>query len=197
MTGTKSKILQAASALFLEGGVSALSVRAIAARAGLSTIGIYSHFKGKQGILDALYIEGFEKVSTAMDVAVVDGDWRSAILDASRNYWRTAARFQAHYRLIFDDADKHFSPSINAGKAGYAAFEKLVASTSALLPDGTSREEKQKFALGIWAIVHGFTGLSQHSVASIVDIEDWEEMALDVLDKFISSNVSAIGKTAQ
>ena len=41
----KSKILYAASALFLEGGLAALSVRAISKKAGLSTIGIYSHIK--------------------------------------------------------------------------------------------------------------------------------------------------------
>ena len=60
---TREKILDAASALFLKGGTNALSVRAIAKGAGMSTIGIYSHFKGKQGISDALYIEGFELVA--------------------------------------------------------------------------------------------------------------------------------------
>ena len=50
----KENILQAASELFLEGGSAALSVRAIARRAGVSTMGIYSHFEGKQGSLDAL-----------------------------------------------------------------------------------------------------------------------------------------------
>ena len=65
----KANILRSATELFLDGGVRALSVRAIAARAGVSTMGIYSHFQGKQGILDALYIEGFELVSAAMEDA--------------------------------------------------------------------------------------------------------------------------------
>ena len=43
-------------------------MRAISKRAGLSTIGIYNHFNGKQGILDALYIEGFQMVMTAIRV---------------------------------------------------------------------------------------------------------------------------------
>ena len=66
---TRQKILEAASALFLKGGTNALSVRAIAEGAGMSTIGIYSHFKGKQGILDALYIEGVELVEKEMKAA--------------------------------------------------------------------------------------------------------------------------------
>ena len=56
MKNSKERILLAASKLFLNGGISALSVRAIARESNLSTIGIYSHFNGKQGILDALYI---------------------------------------------------------------------------------------------------------------------------------------------
>ena len=67
MSSNKANILEAASKLFLEGGSGALSVRAIAKQAGVSTIGIYSHFEGKQGILDALYIEGFELVSRLID----------------------------------------------------------------------------------------------------------------------------------
>ena len=63
---TRQKILEAASTLFLKGGTHALSVRAIAEGASMSTIGIYSHFKGKQGILDALYIEGFTLVDEMM-----------------------------------------------------------------------------------------------------------------------------------
>ena len=44
----KEKIVAAATALFEERGLEALSVRTVAQGAGLSTIGIYSHFKGKQ-----------------------------------------------------------------------------------------------------------------------------------------------------
>ncbi|MEM6604761.1 MAG: TetR family transcriptional regulator, partial [Pseudomonadota bacterium] len=55
----KERILLAASKLLASGGLASLSVRAIATEAGLSTIAIYSHFQGKQGVLDALYIEGF------------------------------------------------------------------------------------------------------------------------------------------
>ncbi|MFT6991153.1 MAG: AcrR family transcriptional regulator, partial [Paraglaciecola sp.] len=68
MSDAKNTILQAATELFLEGGSSALSVRAISKRAGVSTIGIYSHFNGKQGILDELYIEGFEKIFSIVDI---------------------------------------------------------------------------------------------------------------------------------
>ncbi len=69
MSSNKDNILQAASTLLLEKGLAGMSVRAIAKLAGVSTIGIYSHFQGKQGILDALYIEGYQYVGEAMQAA--------------------------------------------------------------------------------------------------------------------------------
>ena len=101
MSDAKSTILKAASELFLEGGTSALSVRAISKRAGVSTIGIYSHFKGKQGILDELYIEGFEKVFAAMDILKSAKGPRETILQGVKGYLEVADKYEAHYRLIF------------------------------------------------------------------------------------------------
>ena len=78
----RDKILHAVSELFLVGGLASLSVRSIAKKAGLSTIGIYSHFEGKQGILDALYIEGFERVGAAMQEALGIADAEQQITTA-------------------------------------------------------------------------------------------------------------------
>jgi len=189
MSDSKMKILEAASEIFLEGGISALSVRAIAARAGISTIGIYSYFKGKQGILDALYIEGFEKISAAMNVAAIVENPRDAVLRASLNYLRTVEQFKAHNRLIFGEIDKSFTPSVSAQAAGAKAFEQLVTLVSILLPKDARLAEKQKLALGIWAVVHGFTGLRQHAVAEIVNVDDWEEMIINSLDRYISAQL--------
>ena len=71
----RQRILDAAHAVFAESGLAGLSVRAIAARAGLSTIGVYSHFKGKCGILLALYADGFARLGDAADIppAVANG----------------------------------------------------------------------------------------------------------------------------
>ena len=60
------RILEAASGLLSEEGASALSVRRIATAAGCSTMGLYSRFGGKDGVVDELYAEGFERL--------IDGD---------------------------------------------------------------------------------------------------------------------------
>ncbi len=184
---TKTRILDAASALFLEGGLPALSVRAIARRAGMSTIGIYSHFQGKQGVLDALYIEGFEKVSAAMDIDLSEHGPREAIMLGMKRYIDLAEKYDAHYRLIFGEADPDYEPSPEARRAGVEAFARLIALTSSALPKDATLAEKQEFALTLWATLHGFVRLRGNAVSQLVEIQDWRPMILDAAGRQIDA----------
>jgi AcrR family transcriptional regulator len=57
---TRSRIVDAASALLREGGREAVSTRAVSALAGVQAPAIYRIFKDKKGLLDAVASEGFE-----------------------------------------------------------------------------------------------------------------------------------------
>lgn len=197
MNDSRSKILEAASELFLAGGLVALSVRAIANRAGLSTIGIYSHFDGKQGILDTLYIEGFERVTEAMavsgidvsdiDTTLVDATSRGKVMMAAERYLDVAEKYGAHYRLIFGEADEKYQPSEAARQAGERAFLQLTELAALLLPDDVSLLDKQKQALEIWAIVHGYVGLKNHAVSQLLDAADWRALILKTVERHLDS----------
>ncbi|MBF2719946.1 TetR/AcrR family transcriptional regulator [Psychrobacter sp. NG254] len=177
----RTKILNAASALFLEGGGDALSVRGISKRAGLSTIGIYSHFQGKQGILDALYIEGFNLVREAMDV-IPDGKAnKEQVLEACLGYLNVGEKYEAHYRLIFGESDAGYQPSIEAIAARDSAFAKLVRVAGSYLSENASATERRQIALDIWAIVHGYVSISHHMVFTDDINLDWKSMALRVV----------------
>ena len=178
----RTKILNAASELFLEGGGDALSVRAISKRAGLSTIGIYSHFQGKQGILDALYIEGFNLVREAMDVIPEGKASKEQVLEACLGYLNVGEKYEAHYRLIFGESDAGYQPSIEAIAARDSAFAKLVRVAGSYLPDGATIEERRQIALDIWAIVHGYVSISHHVVFADELELDWKTMALRVVE---------------
>jgi len=178
MKDTKQKILDAASALFLEGGAAALSVRAIAAQANISTIGIYSHFKGKQGILDALYTQAAEMASKAMDVPFEAMTPRAAFMQAADNYVSLSETHEAHYRLFFGESDAAYSPSAQAQAAGEEAFGKLLKLTAFVMPQGTSAEQCRDTALGTWAVMHGFFGLRHHAGADKMQVSDWRALIL-------------------
>ncbi len=178
---SKYKILQAAKSLFLQGGTAALSVRAIAREAGLSTIGIYSHYQGKQGILDALYIEGFELVYVAMSVPLQNKTALQVATEAARNYLEFAASHEAHYRLIFGESDPSYQPSTAAQKQGVKAFGQLVKLCELLLPAESTLAQRQTQALEIWAIVHGYVSLMHHPVAHLVQVRDWQAIAIEAV----------------
>ncbi|MEV6495793.1 TetR/AcrR family transcriptional regulator, partial [Actinoplanes sp. NPDC051633] len=57
---TRSRIVDAASALLRDGGREAVSTRAVSALAGVQAPAIYRIFKDKKGLLDAVASEGFE-----------------------------------------------------------------------------------------------------------------------------------------
>ncbi|PWF46036.1 TetR/AcrR family transcriptional regulator [Massilia glaciei] len=179
MDDAKTRILAASSELFLEGGYDALSVRAIAARAQMSTIGIYNHFQGKQGILDALYAEGFERVVCGMDVQ--DPDPRAALLHACSNYLEIAERYPAHYDLIYGKSDSAYTPSPAASAVGTRAFDMLHALIARLVPAGTGGAARLDAAMQIWSVVHGFVSLRRHSIAEVVPMDHWHERALPVI----------------
>jgi AcrR family transcriptional regulator len=184
---SRTKILNAASYLFLEGGIGALSVRAIAKRAGLSTIGIYSYFDGKQGILDALYVEGFERVAQAMDVSTLDVSPHEKVMQAAQAYLTVADKFGAHYHLIFGELSVGYQPSEKAKLVAEQAFGKLIDLAALFLPQDASLLSKQKQALEIWAIVHGYVGLKNHAVSKLISSVDWNTLALDTVRQHLQA----------
>jgi AcrR family transcriptional regulator len=190
MSNAKNTILQAATELFLEGGAPALSVRAISKRAGVSTIGIYSHFKGKQGILDQLYIEGFEKIFSILDIIDTSAPAREVILNGVKGYLAVADQYEAHYRLIFGESDKGYSPSEEARSMSEKAFKKLVDVSSLILPNETDVSKKQRTALEIWAFVHGYVSLKQHAISTLIKPAEWNSLALSALATHIDAIIT-------
>jgi AcrR family transcriptional regulator len=187
MSTNNDKILQAATTLLLEKGFAGMSVRAIANLAGVSTIGIYSHFQGKQGILDALYIEGYQYVGEAMLAAAKIEDPRAAAIEGARLYLEVAKSHEAIYRLIFGEVDFAYEPGEEARAAALEACGYLVNIGARLLPATASLAEKQAIALRIWALVHGYVSLQHHAVRDVVVIDDWNRQALAAVVIMIDS----------
>ena len=184
---SRAKILNAASQLFLKGGVAALSVRAISKSAGLSTIGIYSHFNGKQGILDTLYIEGFELVYEAMNVDTNGKADMDDVMRACEGYLQVAIENEAHYRLIFGESDAAYEPSEEARAAADRAFGKLLSNTEEFLRDTGRTSDRMQVSMDIWAIMHGYVSISHHAQAK--QKLDWPKMALHAVRLHLDASI--------
>src|SRR5271163_3609572 len=64
------ELVAAAEAVLVRDGPGGLTVRAVAAEAGIAPMGVYNRLGGKDGLVDALLITGFDRLRAACDAAV-------------------------------------------------------------------------------------------------------------------------------
>ena len=61
------ELLTAAEAVLVRQGPGGLTVRAVATEAGIAPMGVYNRLGGKDGLVDALLIRGFDRLRAACD----------------------------------------------------------------------------------------------------------------------------------
>ena len=89
---TRAALLAAAHDLLATEGPAALTVRRIAAAAGVSTMNVYSRFGGKDGVLDELFVDGFRRLADEMVDAPTTDDPLADLGSAARAYRRVRPR---------------------------------------------------------------------------------------------------------
>ena len=98
----RQDLLKAATELFAEGGLDAVSVRAVAARVGVSAMTPYRYFADKAELLSGLWQSVFEtahaQVAAAMAARSGSRGRLRAGIDAYIAYWEA---HPGHYRLVY------------------------------------------------------------------------------------------------
>jgi len=92
----RHRLLDAAAAVFRQSGFDGASVRDIAAAAGMRPSAVYYFFCSKEDLLEAVYAEGVQRISTAVEQAVAGrrAPWR-----------RLEAAAAAHLSTLLDPGD--------------------------------------------------------------------------------------------
>lgn len=168
---TASRILTAASELLQEGGPGAVSTRAVAARAGVTTMGIVTRFGSKAGVIDALYREGFGRLGQALDGQPVDGDAVDDVLRLARIYRLTANANRSHFRVMFGKPFPEYEPSPESARVAVDAFSRVTAAAERLVEQLGAARPAQEVAFELWAAVHGVTALEHAHVLSASQAE--------------------------
>jgi len=156
---TGAAILRAASDLLAAEGPGALSVRRIAAAAGCSTMGLYSRFGGKDGVVDELFAEGFEHLCAAMQGLPTSASALDDFRACALQYRRTALDFSTHYMVMFGGAVPGFEPSPENHLVAKESFELLVARVQRCIDDGDFVGDPSRIAEIVWGAMHGMVML--------------------------------------
>ncbi len=145
----KETLLDAALAILRENGAAGLTVRNVTARAGCSTSAIYTHFGGKHGLVEAIYLEGFESFDRHVSDCLAGG-----VGEAGRAYRAWALANPMHYLVMWGRAVPDFHPSEAASDRGYRSFQVLVDAFAA-----NGAEHPVPAAYHAWATMHGYVML--------------------------------------
>ena len=74
-------------------------------------MGVYNHFDSKNGIIEALFIQGFERLSAALTTIADIEDPDEALREGGRRYRALALAHPSVYQLMFLRTVPGFEPS--------------------------------------------------------------------------------------
>jgi AcrR family transcriptional regulator len=161
--GDLREALLAASLELLEtDSPTALSLRAVARRVGVSHAAAYRHFADKTELLAAIAEQGFVLLADLMatEVAAEGDDHEARFVACARAYLRFAQSHSRHFRVMFsgwaDDRARHPALSAAADRSHAVLFDVVEQGQAAsMIVPG----EPRIIALSAWASIHGLAAL--------------------------------------
>ena len=158
----RAALIAAGLAILREQGLEALTLRAIAGRAGVSHTAPRNHFPSVRALHTAIAAEGFRRHARAMREGLVEGASREERLRAAlKGYVGFAARETALFSLMFSKAHTdHRDPDLRA--AGAESYGVLRDISQGLVWPGAEGPDRQKRTEAmLWSFVHGYAALAE------------------------------------
>jgi AcrR family transcriptional regulator len=157
---SRAEILKAAIEILRTEDDTALTTRRVAYVAGCSTIGVYHWFGSKDGLVNALLVEGYEAFSEALKKARPKPGPLGGLVAMGQAYRKWALENPVYYRVMFLHAIQGHVHSVDAAAAGLTSFEILRNEVEREQKLGRIKQEKtDEVALTLWGLVHGLVSL--------------------------------------
>jgi AcrR family transcriptional regulator len=175
------ELLAAAETVLVRDGPGGLTVRAVAAEAGIAPMGVYNRLGGKDGLVDALLIKGFDRLRAAIE-AGREPDMLARLRSCGRRYREFALTNPNFYAIMFEDAiprERESDEVTEHARGSFAALVRLVelASASGVIAAPNPLEAAQQ----IWSAVHGAVALELKGLVLTPDPEATYAAFLDTV----------------
>ncbi len=175
------ELLAAAEAVLVRDGPGGLTVRAVAAEAGIAPMGVYNRLGGKDGLVDALLIKGFDRLTAALETGD-EPDMTARLYNCGLRYRRFALANPHFYAIMFEDAISHERDSEEVTEHARAAFGALVRNVELASAAGViSVADPFEAAQQIWSSVHGAVALELKGLVLTPDPEATYRALLDMV----------------
>lgn len=174
-------LVDAAERVLVTDGPDAVTVRAVAAAAGVAPMGVYNRFGGKDGLVDAVLTRGFLALRAAI-APHGESDPGERLMNSGLRYREFALSHRAHYLAMFDDTmhQERTSPDVMAHAR--AAFDELVGHVRYGMVGGALADgDPEVVAQQIWSTVHGAVQLEIKGILQVQDAERVYRLLLDTI----------------
>jgi len=154
-------LLDAAGELLSTEGPTALTTRRLATEAGTTTQSIYTLFGGKEGVVRAMFREGYARLQARLEAVKETKDPLLDLRALGRAYRAAALASPNYYDVMFGRPVKEFAPN-SEDLAIAARTQKLLQHgiqrvlDAGLLHDGS---DPAAIARYLWAVTHGVVSL--------------------------------------
>ena len=153
------ELLLAAEAVLVREGIAGLTVRAVAAEAGVAPMGVYNRLGDKAGLVTALLIRGFDRLREAIEVPD-EPEARTRLRICCLRYREFALANPCLYAILFEAAvsgDRGWAQVQERAAACLGVLARTVelAAMEGALAAPDAREAAQQ----IWSALHGAVAL--------------------------------------
>jgi len=159
----KNALIKAGVEILSKEGVSGLSLRKVAQRAGVSHNAPYSHFPDKQSLIAAISTEGFNQLYVELNDAMTRhaDNPRGQLFGSAQVYVEFAIKHTDTFKIMFSgvlEKEKDYPAFV---EASHRNFQQVVDVVRECQEAGILRPAKPELvAVAIWGLVHGIVSLS-------------------------------------
>jgi AcrR family transcriptional regulator len=193
----KNALIEVGADILSKDGVSGLSLRKVAQKAGVSHTAPYAHFADKQALIAAISTEGYKNLYD--QIAQVAEQYRS---DPLR---RLVESSWAYVQFALDEPD-HFKVTLSGmieKEQDYPAFVETAKQTFSLVVEVVAQCQQAGIlckgaadltAVSVWALIHGFVTLLLENQISHTVLERYtvREMFIYTLNQIALVELDAI-----
>lgn len=186
----KNALIKAGIEILSQEGISALSLRKVATKAGVSHAAPYSHFKDKQDLIASISSEGFNRIYEKLTSRIKDisDDYPEIKLkEAALAYLEFALTDSDHFRITFSgiiEKDKEKYPEYI--KSSLRCFTLVKNIVEECQHKGILEKcPLDEMTVAIWSLVHGFVSLliDREFSHNLFEKETQQELLIKLLNK--------------
>ena len=153
------ELCAAAEAVLVREGPGGVTIRAVAAEAGIAPMGVYNRLGGKDGLVDVLLIKGFDRLREAIESGR-EPDMAVRLRSCGMRYREFALANPNFYAIMFEDAFLHEHDNPEVEEHAKAAFGGLVRIVELSAAAGViAAPDPVEVGQQIWSALHGAVAL--------------------------------------